>query len=557
MPSTPAKTTKTTRPARHRALRPGDQHPFVGMDVPSLLLARAQDRREHPFIVWEPFEGAPRHWTYGEFAQQVQHLAGGLLKRGLVAGDRLLIHLDNCPEALLAWYACTWIGAVAVTTNARASDDELAYYAEHCGAVAAITQPKFAEAVARCSTALKWMVVTDTDNGGAPAQPVPADQRFDTLLAAKPAPHRAPDPLAACSVQYTSGTTSRPKAVLWTHANALWGARINAVHEDLQPRDVHLVHLPLFHTNAQAYSVLACLWVGATAVVLPRFSASRFWAISLKHRCTWVSMIPFCVRALMTQPVPESHHYRLWGGGVTQPPTDAHFGVHTLGWWGMTETITHGIVSDLRQKSPSMSIGRPAPEYQIAIVEDDSLPVRQGRLVGPGGSGQLMVRGVRGLSLFAEYLGNAKATADSFDADGWFRTGDRVDLLEEGSIRFGDRSKDMLKVGGENVAASEIERVIMTVPGVAECAVVAMPHAMLDEVPVAFVLRTDGAPTDLAEHVLAACANQLADFKRPVMVRLVQSLPRSTLEKIAKAQLRQQLLDETVPDAPVGRDSSH
>ena len=88
----------------------------------------------------------------------------------------------------------------------------------------------------------------------------------------------APDPLAPCSVQYTSGTTSRPKGVLWTHANALWGARINALHEDLRPEDVHLVHLPLFHTNAQAYSVLACLWAGATAVVMPRFSASRFWA---------------------------------------------------------------------------------------------------------------------------------------------------------------------------------------------------------------------------------------------------------------------------------------
>jgi crotonobetaine/carnitine-CoA ligase len=317
----------------------------------------------------------------------------------------------------------------------------------------------------------------------------------------------------------------------------------------LRPDDVHLVHLPLFHTNAQAYSVLATLWAGGTAVVMPRFSASRFWPLSLKHRCTWVSMIPFCIRALMAHEVPARHHYRLWGAAATQLPTDAHFKVHTLGWWGMTETITHGIVTDLHLPSPPMSIGRPAPEYGIAIVEDDTVPVREARAVGPGGSGQLLIRGVRGLSMFSEYLGNARATADSFDADGWFRTGDRVDLLECGSIRFGDRTKDMLKVGGENVAASEIERVIAMVPGVSECAVVARAHRMLDEVPVAFVLPAAGAPDDLLQRIRDACAAQLADFKRPHELRLVDSLPRSTLEKVAKAELRRQLLAESQAEA--------
>ena len=539
-----------------RLLAPGQLHPFNALDVPTLLAQRAQARRDHPFILWEPFDEAeggspPQQWTYGQFHHQVGRIAGGLARRGVKAGDRVLIHLDNCPEALLAWYACAWLGAVAVTTNARAVADELAYYASHSAAVGAITQPQFADLVASSCPGLRWQVVTSTDNGRLPAQAVPASQRFDTLDA-EPPPRRAPDPLAPCSVQFTSGTTSRPKAVLWTHANALWGARINAAHEDLRPTDVHLVHLPLFHTNAQAYSVLAALWAGASAVVLPRFSASRFWPISLKHRCSWVSMIPFCIRALMAHPVPAQHHYRLWGAAATGLPTDAHFGVRSIGWWGMTETITHGIVTDLHLPSPPLSIGRPAPEYEIAIVEDDTVPVRDARRVAPGGSGQLMIRGIRGLSLFAEYLGNAQATADSFDDDGWFRTGDRVDLLDEGSIRFGDRTKDMLKVGGENVAASEIERVIAAVPGVGECAVVARAHRMLDEVPVAFVLPLADAnidPADLAQRVQAACKAQLADFKRPHEVRLVSSLPRSTLEKIAKAELRKQLAAE----APTGQ----
>ena len=527
-------------------LRATDLHPFNRLDVPTLLAQRAAARRDHPFLIWEPFEGEAQTWTYGQFHHQVGRIAGGLARRGVVAGDRVLIHLDNCPETLLAWYACGWLGAVAVTTNARAADDELAYYAEHCGAVAAITQPKFAERVATHCRALRWLVVTDTDNGAAPAQPVEPGQRFATLDA-EPPPRRAPDPLAPCSVQYTSGTTSRPKAVLWSHANALWGARINAAHEDLQASDVHLVHLPLFHTNAQAYSVLATLWAGGTVVVLPRFSASRFWPLSLKHRCSWVSMIPFCIKALLAHEVPAAHHYRLWGAAACDLPTDPHFRVQTLGWWGMTETISHGIVSCRHLPSPSLAIGRPAPEYGIAIVDDDERPVAEARAVAPGGSGQLLVRGVRGLSLFQEYLGNAAATAASYTADGWFRTGDRVDLLDDGSIRFGDRTKDMLKVGGENVAASEIERVVAAVPGVHECAVVARKHRMLDEVPVVFVLpvaATDAAASGLAARVAAACVAQLADFKRPHEVRLVTELPRSTLEKIAKAQLRAVLAAE-------------
>ena len=519
-------------------------HPFNRQDIPTLLAHRAASRREHPFIVWEPFEGQAETWTYGRFHNEAGRLAAGLLRRGVVAGDKVLIHLDNCPEALLAWYASTWIGAVAVTTNARAADDELAYYAEHCGAVAAITQPRFAQRVAANCRALKWLVVTDTDNGTPAAQPVEPGQRFVTLMAAEAAPRHAPDPLAPCSVQYTSGTTSRPKAVLWSHANALWGARINAVHEDLQAGDVHLVHLPLFHTNALAYSVLATLWAGGTAVLMPRFSASRFWPVSLRHGCTWTSMIPFCIKALMAHEVPATHAYRLWGAAACDLPSDPHFRVQTLGWWGMTETISHGIVSCRHWPSPALSIGRPAPEYGIAVVDDDEVPVAQARAIEPGGSGQLMVKGIRGLSLFQEYLGNAAATAASYTEDGWFRTGDRVDLLADGSIRFGDRSKDMLKVGGENVAASEIERVIAAVPGVHECAVVARKHRMLDEVPVVFVLAVEGAAPGLAERITTACRAQLADFKRPHEVRMVTELPRSTLEKVAKAQLRTLLAAE-------------
>lgn len=514
-------------------------HPFNGFDIPALVALQAQRRPDHPFLIWEPFGGASETWTYARFHHDIRRLAAGLAKRGVRSGDRVLVHLDNCPETLLAWYACAHLGAVAVTTNARSSADELAYFAAHSRSIAAITQPRFAELVNGASRDFRFIAVTAHDNG----DPPPAGfapgrtERFEALFGeAGNAPPRAPDPMHPVGVQYTSGTTSRPKGVLWTHANALWGARINALHEDLHEDDVHLVHLPLFHTNAIAYSVLATLWAGGTAVIMPKFSASRFWPLSLKHRCTWTSVIQFCVRALTTIERPSSHFYRYWGNAICEAPTDAHFGVRTIGWWGMTETISHGIVGSIHLPNEAMSCGRPAPEYGIVIENDEGQPVR------PGETGHLLVNGIPGVSLFKEYLENRQATEDAYDERGLFRTGDRVTLLDSGFIRFSDRDKDMLKVGGENVAASEIERVVMTVKGVREAAVVAKKHPMLDEAPVVFVIAEEGIAKDaMPDRILDVCRGELASFKVPHEVRVVEEMPRSTLEKVAKAQLRKML----------------
>jgi carnitine-CoA ligase len=536
-------TTETPPRERSAVLQLASRHlnPFAGQDIRTLIRLRAQTRGGHPFLIWRPFEGASAQWTYAQFAHRIERFAAGLHARGVRAGDRVLVHLDNCPETIIAWFGCAWLGAVAVTTNARSSAEEMRYFAAHAQAVAGITQPRFAAMVQQACTDLKWLAVTETDNGedAGDARPCPADAFAGIDGDPERLPARAADPLAPFSIQYTSGTTSRPKAVLWTHANALWGARVNATHQGLRSEDIHLLTLPLFHTNAQAYTVLASLWAGATVVVQPRFSASRFWPVALAERCTWASLVQFCVRALMDQPVPAQHHFRLWGSAVCEPPTDAHFGVKTIGWWGMTETISHGTVGLPHLPNAPMSMGRISPEYGIRVVVD-------GREAEPGETGELLVRGVRGLSLFAEYLNNPQATAASFDEQGWFITGDRVRLDENGWLYFADRSKDMLKVGGENVAASEIERVILAVPGVLEAAVVGQSHPMLDEVPVAFVrANIDNASQQqaLLDRIAAACGASLASFKQPREIRIVKELPRSTLEKIAKAQLRQLLKD--------------
>src|SRR6266403_2184228 len=219
-------------------------------------------------------------------------------------------------------------------------------------------------------------------------------------------------------------------------------------------------------------------------------------------------------------------------------PAFAAFGIKMIGWSGMTETITHGIVGEVDQPNTPMSIGRAAAEYEIRIIDDD------GGATDVGDTGNLLIKGIPGLSLFAEYLHNEKATRESFDEHGYFVTGDRVTLLDNGFIKFGDRAKDMLKVGGENVAASEIEQVIAMVPGVREAAVVAKKHPMLDEVPVVFIIPQAGvkdAPADLHDTVMAACRNGLANFKVPREIHFVDDMPRSTLEKVAKAELRKLL----------------
>ena len=499
-----------------------DIHPFLGMDVWSMLTGRADEHPDRPLLTWESFDDEPQTWTYAQFVDASAAVGAGMQARGIEAGDRVIIHMQNRPEFLFTWFACAAIGAVAVTTNSRSSADELAYFIGNSGARAVVTQPDLEPVVGETDAPLDWVAVIQTTG----------EDGFDALRAS-PESLRvvAPDPAAPLSIQFTSGTTSRPKGVLWTHANGLWGARVNALHEDLRSTDVHLVYMPLFHTNAMAYSVLASMWVGARFVLLPKWSTSRFWEISQRHGCTWASLMGLSTRAILASDVPEEHSYRLFGAGADLQPLTEKTGVPMVTWWGMTETMTHPIVSDGRGSVHAGTMGRCAPEYEIAVRDPLGVPS------GAGEVGELSVRGVRGLSLFAEYWNNPEATASAFDDEGWFSTGDLVRLNDDGTLTFIDRAKDMLKVGAENVAASEIERVVQTVTGPREIAVVGAPHEALDEVPVVFVVDEE-APEGLADDILAACSAQLADFKVPRQVLFVTHLPRSTISKVNKVELR-------------------
>ncbi|HEY1836698.1 MAG TPA: AMP-binding protein [Rhizomicrobium sp.] len=510
-------------------------HPFAGRDLPWLVDAQAEHLADKVFLIWEPFNGPSQSWTYAQFAAETRRYAAGLHARGIAKGDFVTIHLENCPEFLFAWYACSRVGAIAVTTNTRSAQEELEYFVSHSCSVAAITQPKFAGMFRKLN--LRWIACTERDGAEAPQTPRPSDTTpFEELRGDEAqAPVNTPDPMAPNSVQYTSGTTSRPKGVVWTQANALWSARVNATHAQLTKDDVHIVYFPLFHTNALAWSMLATLWSGGTAVLLPRFSASRFWEISLRHRCTWANVVLFTLRALEKQPIPEKHYYRLWGGAGDIGFVRDIWGIKTIGWYGMTETVSQCIASERTFRGPEFSMGYPVPEYQISIRRDD------GSEVAFGETGNIWIKGISGLSLFKEYLNNPEATADSYDENGWFETGDQVTPLENGHVFFSGRAKDMLKVGAENVAALEIEAVILRAPGVMEAAVVGRPDPMLDEVPVAFVVAKSPGP-DLAATIHGLCNHALADFKRPRDLIFVDELPKGLMDKVLKKELRARLV---------------
>jgi crotonobetaine/carnitine-CoA ligase len=526
-------------------------NPYNGADIPWLLASRVVDRPGEPFLIWEPRNGPGHTYTYAEFASLVRQLAGALSRRGVRTGDRVLVHMDNSPSFLLSWFACAELGATAVTTNTKSSGPELEYFAGHAAVVGAITQPRYLSLVTAAAPALKWLLCTSDDVGepAAPGTAPGAEMAFEGALGGPEWTGRPADAGLPLFVQYTSGTTARPKGVVWSHANGLWGAQVAARHEDLRPSDRHMVYLPLFHVNALVYSILSTLWMGGSAVLMPGFSSSRYWEVSLRHRCTWGSMIPFAVRTLLEREVPRDHTYRVWGFGRCDPGVDAFFGVKTIGWWGMTETVSHGVIGDVHLPNQPLSIGRPAVEYELSIEHAD------GSRNQPGEVGELLVRGTPGLSLFAEYLDDPAATARSFDDAGWFHTGDLVSVSAEGYVFWVDRSKDMLKVGGENVAASEVEAAISKVPGVAEAAVVSKSDQMLDEVPVAFVVpqAPDTDPGELAGRIDASCRTDLAAFKVPREIYVVPDLPRSTLEKVAKPALRERVEGGAVVDALAAR----
>jgi crotonobetaine/carnitine-CoA ligase len=513
---------------------------FAGQDVPWLLRQRAGYQADRPALIWEPKSGIEKVWTYHQLNEDSDKIAAGLYASGVQKGDRVLIHTDNSPETILAFYACAKIGAISVVTNTHCVDRDIEYFADHTNAAVAITQPKFAQLIQSNAKTCRSVFVTSTDSGVA-AEPDSIPDGCDSFEAlygdASMGPVREPEPMLPVGIMFTSGTTSRPKAVVHTHANALWAGRMTATSMDYRSSDRFLAFLPLFHVNAMGWGVWGSLGVGATLVLQPKFSSSRFWEVIQKHQVTHCSVVSFVFKAIGAQPVPEQHTLRVLPMGVFIPEIGDWLKVRPYACWGMTEMVTNATRSCEYQQYPRNSIGKPVPGYNLAIVNPET-----GELCGEGEPGELWVHGTRGVTIFLEYFDNKEANEKAFTENGWFKTGDWVRLGPEGNFFFCDRDKDVLKVGGENVSALEVENCVREVAGVTDVAVVAKEHAMLDMVSVAFIeanVASKEQEDELKYRILQHCKDNLANFKAPRAVYLVDALPRGTMDKVAKNKLRE------------------
>lgn len=509
-----------------------------GQDIGQLLTHWATHRPDHEALVWTPRDGGVQRWTWSALRDTVERLAGGLQARGIGVGDKVLIHSENCPEMVFAWLACSVVGAVGVTTNTKSVADEIEYFVTKAQCVAAITQPQFAALVGTAASHLRWIAVT-ADNSGEAATADELDHGYDAFetLYAEPGSWtgRVADPMLPFGIMFTSGTTNKPKAVVHTHANAVWASRTGPRNIDLGADDRYLIYLPFFHVNAQSWSFFSVLGVGATAVLMPKWSTSRFWEVVNDHEITHISLMPFVMGSFMQPDRPAAPSLRVGVFGLILPDLDKMFGIKIYAAYGMTETVTHAITGKPSESLPTRSMGHVTPGYELAVVNQET-----GELCAEGESGELWMRGTRGIQLFLEYYDNPEANAKSFE-DGWFKTGDIVKMGEAGNVFYQERDKDLLKVGGENVSAKEVEDLCGTVPGVAQVAVVGKHHEWLDQVVVAFVIKAPGAPDDdaLQAAVIETCAGKLAQFKVPRAVYFVDEFPLGTLDKLLKNRLRE------------------
>ncbi len=480
---------------------------------------------DRPFLVFEDAAGGRQGpWTWRRFDEAVNRAAHLLLARGLGHGDKFNLHLGNCPEFLLFWMAAAKIGAVMVPTNPASTTDEMEYILGHSEARVAITEPQYAAPVhaarSRCP-ALRDVIEC---------------RPLDPLLAGLPA--TAPDahvaPLDEISMQYTSGTTSKPKGVLLTHANYVYGGEVMAKAMRVGPDDRHLIVLPLFHAGAQLHAFLPMLLAGGSVALMERFSATRFVEQATRHEVTLAALFAAPIRMLLAQPrgaVDGGMRLRAvsYAQNVTPQQFEewhARFRAPLMQIWGMTETMSLPLMQPLDLPRKPLSMGMPVLGYECKVVDES------GKEVPPGTVGELVVSGVPGVTLMKGYFKNPTATADTL-RDGWLHSGDQAFMDEDGCFFFVDRKKDMIKRAGENVSASEVEETLKQHPAVFDAAVVGVPDPVRDQAIKAYVILKDGTAAT-RDELVAWCRARLSGFKVPEVVEFRDAFPRTSVGKIQK-----------------------
>ena len=537
-----------------------DFRDFIAVtSVGDVLLRAAAHNPGKPGLV---FTGESR--TFGELAKGAIDRARALHALGVRRGDHVGILLPSCVEFVEVFFGITLLGAVAVPVNARYRSHELAYLVKDADLVGLVTSTRVAENVdfiERLGQAFPDLADQTGDTLNLEKAPllrfialvadgdVPGtvSRRAFAALAETVAPEVV-DEVRRCVrvrdtalILYTSGTTSNPKGCLMSHEALVRTGQALAIRYDATGDDVFWSPLPMFHIAA-IFPICAMSAVGATYVGMARFEAGEALELLEKHKVTmaYPSFGTF-IGDMIYHPDfsrTDLSRIRVMNSNLAMQPDSFREALRKalpdciqVGTYGMTETSgtvsTSRLTDDYRTRT--QRLGHPLPGLEMRIVRED------GTDADPDEIGEIAVRG---FSVFSGYYKDEDKTRAAF-RDGWFHTGDLGSRDAAGSVMFHGRTKDMLKVGGENVAALEIEALVGQHDAVKLCQVVGKPDARLQEVPVAFVELRPGASVDPAE-LIAYCRDRISGFKVPREIHFVTEWPMSA-SKIQKFMLQRRL----------------
>jgi acyl-CoA synthetase (AMP-forming)/AMP-acid ligase II len=487
--------------------------------------------------------------TWGMLNARVDAAVRGLRRLGVGKGDRLLVHMRNGVAMVETMFAAFKLGAVWVPTNVRLTPPEVAYLAASSRAVAMVTEADFAGHIAaarEASPALAHVRVTGAAGG--------AEATWDALVEAGAAEDGRPREAAVDRDDpvwffYTSGTTGRPKAAVLTHGQM--GFVVTNHLADLLPgtteEDVSLVVAPLSH--GAGIHLLAQVARGAASVLLSgeRLDPEEAWGLVAKHRVTNMFTVPTILKRLVEHEAVGRHDHAslrhvIYAGAPMyredQRRALAALGTVIVQYFGLGEVTGNITVLPASWHSeddalmPVGSCGFPRTAMEVAILGPD------GEELPPGETGEIVTRGP---AVFAGYFENEEANAKAF-AGGWFHTGDLGHLDTRGLLYITGRQSDMYISGGSNVYPREIEEALLTLPGIAEAAVVGVPDSEWGEAGIAVVVPAPGATLD-AEAILAGLKGVLARYKHPRRVIVWPELPKSGYGKVPKTLVRQRLAE--------------
>jgi acyl-CoA synthetase (AMP-forming)/AMP-acid ligase II len=468
--------------------------------------------------------------SYAALEGRTGRLAALLADRGIGAGDVVAAFMKNSAAFVELAIATSRMGAVFLPINFRLAAEEVAYIAGNAEARLVVADDEFAAVVA----GLPAVLLLDAAALADPSHLAPAD------AGPPPAARRTEDDLFR--LMYTSGTTDRPKGVMHTYGNFYWKCMEHVVALGLSATDRLLVVGPLYHVGAFDLPGMAVLWVGGTVCILRDFDPAAVLEAIAAERITGAWMAPVMLSRSLEHGNPKGLDLTSlrWviGGGEKTPESRirAFAGLFPNGRYvdayGLTETCSGDTLMEAGWELAKMgSTGRATPHVEITICDDTGVVLPSGR------EGEICLRGPK---VFKGYWKDPLRTAASFHAGGWFRTGDVGYLDADGFLYLTDRKKDMIISGGENIASSEVERVIFELPQVSEVAVVGVPDPQWGERPVAVVVLREGTTLELPA-LQAHCRAHLAGFKVPKGLVLREALPRNPSGKVLKRVLRDEL----------------